>query len=104
LVIPDFGPGRDEVKVPNPGFFSRRRRPPYLGLNCGGINQPAKGRRMNASKKILVVAVLGAMSALLSACSAEVGSKEWCADMDAKAKGEWTANEASDYAKHCLLK
>jgi hypothetical protein len=59
---------------------------------------------MNASKKVLVIAALGAVWALLSACSAEVGSKEWCADMKAKPKGEWTANEASDYAKHCLLK
>ena len=41
---------------------------------------------------------------MLSGCSAEVGSPEWCADMDAKAKGEWTANEASDYAKNCILK
>ena len=33
----------------------------------------------------------------------KVGSAEWCADMDEKAKGDWTANEAGDYAKYCVL-
>jgi hypothetical protein len=39
----------------------------------------------------------------LIACSAEVGSDEWCANLKQKPKGEWTANEAKDYAKHCLF-
>lgn len=39
----------------------------------------------------------------LSACSPKVGSKEWCAAMNKKDKGTWTANEAQDYAKHCLF-
>lgn len=47
--------------------------------------------------------VLGSML-LLSGCSAEIGSELWCAEMKEKPKGEWTANEATDYAKHCLLK
>jgi len=29
----------------------------------------------------------------LAACSPEVGSKAWCADMKAKPKGEWTMND-----------
>ena len=40
---------------------------------------------------------------LLTACAPEVGSEEWCADMKRKSKGEWTANEAADYAKHCVF-
>ena len=39
----------------------------------------------------------------ISACSPEVGSEEWCADMKEKGKGDWTANEAADFAKHCIL-
>lgn len=39
----------------------------------------------------------------ISACSPEIGSEEWCKDMDEKAKGDWTANEATDYAKHCVF-
>jgi hypothetical protein len=40
---------------------------------------------------------------LLGACSPEVGSDEWCGDMKQKPKGDWTANEAGDFTKHCLL-
>jgi hypothetical protein len=41
---------------------------------------------------------------ILAACAPEVGSKAWCENMQAKPKGDWTVNEATDYAKHCLLK
>lgn len=41
---------------------------------------------------------------VLAGCSPEVGSQAWCANMQAKPKGDWTANEAADYAKHCLFK
>ncbi|HUO66002.1 MAG TPA: DUF3012 domain-containing protein [Gammaproteobacteria bacterium] len=43
-----------------------------------------------------------AAGALLAGC-APVGSARWCADMKAKPKGDWTANEAVDFAKHCVL-
>ena len=56
------------------------------------------------SKKFLLVGVLVAMSAFLFACSAKVGSDEWCAEMKSKPKGDWTANEAADFTKHCILK
>ncbi|MBT7357172.1 MAG: DUF3012 domain-containing protein, partial [Rhodospirillaceae bacterium] len=39
----------------------------------------------------------------LAACSPEVGSKEWCEDMKEKDKGQWTASEATDFAKSCIL-
>ena len=52
-------------------------------------------------KKVLaVVALLG----LVSACAPEVGSKEWCEQLAEKPKGDWTANEAKDYAKHCIFR
>lgn len=41
--------------------------------------------------------------ALLAACAPEVGSDAWCKDLESKPKGEWTANEAGDYTKHCLF-
>jgi len=40
----------------------------------------------------------------LSACSAKVGSDEWCQELKDKPKGEWTADETKDFAKHCLFK
>ncbi len=49
-------------------------------------------------------ALLGAaLVVVVAACSPEVGSKEWCDDMKEKPKGEWSANEAGDFAKNCVL-
>lgn len=39
----------------------------------------------------------------LTACAPEIGSKRWCEQMQKKAKGDWTANEALAYAEHCIL-
>ncbi|MDV2078115.1 DUF3012 domain-containing protein [Marinobacter xestospongiae] len=44
-----------------------------------------------------------ALATGLAGCAPEVGSDAWCADMDEKPKGDWTMNEAGDYAKHCVL-
>lgn len=52
---------------------------------------------------ITTVTATLALLSLLGACAPEVGSEEWCADMKQKPKGEWTANEAADYAKHCVF-
>ncbi len=52
-----------------------------------------------AMKKLLV---LVASVALLSGC-AKVGSESWCSDMKEKPKGDWTSNEATDFAKHCVF-
>ena len=38
------------------------------------------------------------------ACSPETGSKSWCDSMDEKPAGDWTANEAAEYAKSCVFK
>lgn len=51
--------------------------------------------------RLLPLAMLAA-SSLLAGC-APVGSARWCANMKAKPKGDWTANEAVDFAKHCVL-
>jgi hypothetical protein len=52
-------------------------------------------------RRILFILMLGVLS--LAACAPEVGSERWCASMDEKPKGDWTANEAGDYARHCLI-
>ncbi|GHF83601.1 DUF3012 domain-containing protein [Thalassotalea marina] len=41
---------------------------------------------------------------LITACAPEVGTKAWCEQLEKKPKGDWTANEAKDYAKHCIFK
>lgn len=53
-----------------------------------------------AIQLLLVLSCLG----LGAGCSPKVGSEAWCKAMDKKPKGEWTANEASDYAKHCIFR
>ena len=51
---------------------------------------------------LLLVTVVGAFA--FAGCSPEVGSDAWCEDMREKPKGDWTASEAADYAKHCIVK
>ncbi|MBL6928442.1 MAG: DUF3012 domain-containing protein [Rhodospirillales bacterium] len=50
---------------------------------------------------VLALALVAAVG--LSACSPEVGSKEWCEELKKKDKGQWTANEAKDFAKSCIF-
>lgn len=57
---------------------------------------------MPASKFTTLTLVISLL-ALLAACSPEVGSKEWCEDLKKKPKGDWTANEATDFAKSCIF-
>lgn len=54
-------------------------------------------------KKIILITALASI-AFLAACKPEVGSKAWCEAMDEKPKGDWTANEAGEYAKSCVFK
>lgn len=51
-------------------------------------------------KRALVILATGLV---LSACKAEVGTQEWCDDMQAKPKSEWNAQGAMDFAKHCVF-
>jgi len=54
-------------------------------------------------KNIHLLIILG-LAILLGGCDPEVGTEEWCIMMQEKPKGDWTANEASDYGQHCLFK
>lgn len=54
-------------------------------------------------RNIMFGAIAVLFAAGMVACSPDVGSKEWCADMKEKDKGQWTAEEAKDFAKHCIL-
>lgn len=56
------------------------------------------------NKALARITLLASTVLLLSACAPEVGSEAWCKNLAEKSKGDWTANEVTDYAKHCLLK
>ncbi len=62
------------------------------------------GTSLNASAKFLSIALAGLFMAGLSGCAPEVGSDKWCKQMSEKDSGDWSANEAADYAKHCVFK
>jgi hypothetical protein len=55
------------------------------------------------STRLALVGCAMAFALLAVACSPAVGSKAWCEKMANKPKGDWSANEAADYAKHCLF-
>lgn len=57
---------------------------------------------MKRKKRALLI--LLSSVALLVACEPETGTEEWCAMMQEKSKGDWTANEAGAFAEHCLFK
>lgn len=60
---------------------------------------------MNRRMLSTAAATILALSALmLQGCSPEIGSEEWCRQLGEKPKADWTANNAADYAKHCILK
>lgn len=42
-------------------------------------------------------------TAWLTACAPEVGSERWCELMRDKPRGDWTANEALEFARSCVL-
>ena len=47
--------------------------------------------------------VLAGVAAWLVACAPEVGSERWCEAMRDKPRGDWTANEALEFARSCVL-
>ncbi len=61
-------------------------------------------RRPQATNRILSTVLSLAISAMTAGCSPEVGNDAWCEYMAEKPKGDWTANEAVDYARHCLFR
>lgn len=55
------------------------------------------------TKPVLKTVLLLSILALATACSPEIGSKEWCEDLKARDKGEWTLQETADFARHCVI-
>jgi len=39
----------------------------------------------------------------VTACAPEVGRPEWRENMKEKDKGDWTANEVTDFVKHYIF-
>jgi len=58
---------------------------------------------MQNVKKIAVLGFVTLFALGVVACSPEVGSPEWCTQMKEKPKGDWSGNEAADFAKNCIM-
>ncbi len=54
---------------------------------------------MNIKLMVVTIAFVS-----IAACSPEIGSDAWCEAMAEKPKGDWTANQATDFAKDCVFK
>jgi hypothetical protein len=55
-------------------------------------------------KRVCFALSLTLLAGVLFACQPAVGSDAWCKAMRDKPKGDWTANEAGDFAKSCIIK
>ena len=55
-------------------------------------------------RTLTTLAAVGLAVTLMVGCSPKVGSDAWCSQMKEKPTGDWTANQAADFAKHCVFK
>ena len=55
-------------------------------------------------KKTAISIALLLMAIGLAACAPEVGSEKWCEKMAETPKGDWSTNDATAFAKHCVIK
>ena len=59
---------------------------------------------MNTRTRFAIAALTALLAASLAGCAPKVGSDKWCANLKEKPKGDWTLNEARDFAKYCIIK
>lgn len=58
---------------------------------------------MPSIKSLCSLLAAGLLISVLYGCTPETGTDAWCDYMKEKPKGDWTANQAGDFAEHCLL-
>jgi len=68
----------------------------------------AVSRLQRGSRRSRTFASAGALAVLaasltLGSCAPKVGTPRWCEAMKQKPSGDWTANEALDFARHCVV-
>jgi len=54
--------------------------------------------------KTLVFLLMLVLVSVLAACAPEVGSDAWCENMVETPKGDWSTNDATEFAKSCVFK
>jgi hypothetical protein len=56
------------------------------------------------SSRIAAAGFALAFSLGITGCSFQVGSDAWCEKMKERDKAKWSAEDAGNFAKHCILK
>lgn len=59
---------------------------------------------MNNPSRLAILTLTALLTLTLTGCAPEVGSEKWCANLEEKPKGDWSLNEATDYAANCVLR
>jgi hypothetical protein len=59
---------------------------------------------LRVSSRIAAIGFALAFSLGIAACSLQVGSDAWCEKMKERDKAKWSAEDAGNFAKHCILK
>ena len=54
--------------------------------------------------KTLAFLLMLVLVSVLAACAPEVGSDAWCENMVETPKGDWSTNDATEFAKSCVFK
>jgi len=75
----------------------------YLRPVVSGYNLCFFNIDMRNLMKALYPIVAALAVTLLAACAPEVGSPKWCEKMKQLPKGEWSMNDARDFASHCIF-
>jgi hypothetical protein len=60
-------------------------------------------KRCGIMKRLVAAAAVLPLLGALSACEPEVGTERWCEAMRDKPRGDWSANDALDFARHCVI-
>ncbi len=59
--------------------------------------------RCNLKKVFSTLAAIY-LATLLSGCEPEVGTDKWCEKMADTPKGDWSTNDAMEFAENCIFK
>ena len=55
-------------------------------------------------KSLWVILPVSLLALIIAACEPEVGSDKWCQKMVDTPKGDWSTNDATAFAEHCVFK
>lgn len=69
-------------------------------LHSIAVHRLRSGR---AATRLSALAAGVATLLVIGGCAPEVGSERWCNAMRDTPRGDWTANEAIDFTRHCLF-